>query len=560
MKRRISRRDLFRYGIVGLGSVALGGGSIYSLLSPESPIARASDKDRDRRRRRDREEDRDKDDDRGTPRFTPFTADLPIPPPPKEISEAEFGEIRCDVLDLPGLKPPKFYEVRIKKNPNHEIIPGMKTEIWGYDGLYPGPTFKVKHNEPAIVRFHNDLDVETIVHNHGGHTSSESDGSASVVPGQLIPPGQSRDFCYPNIAPVINPLTGEQDTNDFACTQWYHDHAPDITGESVYRGLAGFYLLKDEVEQGLLDNYVLPNEKFDVPLVIQDRRIAGNGSLIYRPEEDDFDGWLGDVQVANGKAQPKFHVEPRKYRFRILNGANARWYTFRLTTGDFLQVANDSWLLPEAVRRQTVRLAPAERADVIIDFAGLAGSEVFIENILRQDDGRGPDELDDVVEGAGTRIVKFIVDQPLGPEPEATVEAGNPLRDHTRIDVSEIKKTRRFVFEREDGRWAINERFFDPNRDDARPIQGRAERWILENDGGGWAHPIHIHLEAHQIQSINGRPPAFHDSFKKDTVELGPDDEAEIFIKFRTFRGRYVFHCHNLEHEDMAMMAVFNVI
>ncbi|TLZ62903.1 MAG: multicopper oxidase family protein [Methanobacteriota archaeon] len=532
MNRRLTRRDFMKYGAAALGAVTLANSGLYFLLQQATRSARADD-----------EEFR-------TPiRFTPFTRALPIPP--VKQPGALFTH-RCALPSVSGLNPPKFYTVQMKKA-TAEIIPGHpETVIWGYDGLYPGPTFRVNHNEPAIVRFSNGLSVNTIVHNHGGHTSSESDGSDSVFPSQVIPPTQSRDFCYGNIAPV-NPATHQQEISDFASTQWYHDHMMDLTGQNVYMGLAGFYLLKDELEKGLIDGGTLPSDAFDVPLVFQDRVFDQNAQLVFKPGANEFDGWLGDVFVVNGKAQPYFNVQRRKYRFRLLNGSNARWYEFQLSSGQFLQIGNDSWLLPFAIPRTSIRLGLAERADVIIDFRDAPG-EVFLNNILEQKEGTGPEGTT----RPGTPLLKFIVSgSPVSGD--ARVVSGTALRPHTPIRPEEIVRTRRFVFAK-DHKWVINEQEFDPNRSDATPKSNTAERWILKNDGGGWSHPVHLHLEAHQIQKFNGSAPAVYNSFKKDTTPLGPDDEAEVFIKFRTFTGRYVFHCHNLEHEDHAMMAAFNVI
>ncbi|MFQ5449862.1 MAG: multicopper oxidase family protein [Nitrospinaceae bacterium] len=477
-----------------------------------------------------------------------------MPRPAVLQPEASSFVTECEIPDLPGVdkSATKFYKVTVSKNTT-QILPGVDTEIWGYEGLYPGPTIKVKRGEPAIVRFINDLSVELTVHNHGGHQSSVADG----FPSDLILPGQFKDYCYPNISPVERDSSGVllNTDSDFTSTQWYHDHAVDITGQNVYMGLAGFYLLSDDLEDGLINTGVLPGGEFDVPMVIQDRRFAADGSLVYRPEEDNFDGWLGDVFVVNGKAQPKFHVRRRKYRFRILNGANARWMELRLNRGRFLQIGNDSWLLDHAIARDTLRLSPAERAEVIIDFRD-APAEVFLENILEMKDGRRPE--DDLLK-KGVPLVKFIVDQQEEPVDNATLQEGQTLRPHTPIREDEIVKTRTFKFDRRKGAWAINGEHFDPGRDDATPKLGTAERWILKNSSGGWAHPIHIHLEGQQVQKINGSPPLPQDSFKKDTIQLGPNDEAEVFIKFRTFEGRFVFHCHNLEHEDSFMMGKFNV-
>ncbi|MFQ5989645.1 MAG: multicopper oxidase family protein [Candidatus Methylomirabilales bacterium] len=436
-----------------------------------------------------------------------------------------------------------------------EIVrPGLFTEIWGYNGMFPGPTIRARKGHPAVVRFHNDLYVETSVHNHGGHTPQESDG----FPDAFILPGLYKDYIYPNIAPGDTLVEQE---SEFASTQWYHDHAMDITGENVYRGLAGFYLLTDDLEEDLIANGKLPDYKdydkfgqpFDIPVTVQDKLFSRRGSMIY--DTFDHDGFLGDVYVINGKAQPYLNVQRAKYRFRLLNASNARFYELRLTSGSFLQVGNDSWLLGEVVHRNTVSIAPAERADVVIDFRSASGV-VYLENILEQDDGRGPDDDRRI---PGTPLLKFIVNSGPAINNAPGCVPGAALRPHVAIREDEIVRTREFEFDREHGAWVINDRFFDPDRDDADPQVGDAERWILEG-GGGWAHPIHIHLEAQQVQRYDGRLPPLYDSFKKDTVQLRDDqEEIEIFIKFRTFPGRYVFHCHNLEHEDMRMMGVFHV-
>ncbi|TLY12720.1 MAG: hypothetical protein E6K84_05945 [Thaumarchaeota archaeon] len=431
MSRRITRREFIKYGAAVLGSATLVNGALYSLLSQGTGIARAADEAF-----------------RTPIRFTPFTQALPIPP--VKQPGASFTH-RCALPAVSGLSAPKFYTVQMKKA-TAEIIPGHpETVIWGYDGLYPGPTFRVNHNEPAIVRFVNGLTVNTIVHNHGGHNSNES-----------------RDFCYGNIAP-INPATHQQEISDFASTQWYHDHMMDLTGQNVYMGLAGFYLLKDELEKGLIDGGTLPADSFDIPLVVQDRVFDQNAQLVFKPADDEFNGWLGDVFVVNGKAQPYFNVQRRKYRFRILNGSNARWYQLQLSSGQFLQIGNDSWLLPFAIPRTSIRLALAERADVIIDFRN-APNEVFLNNILEQKEGATPEG----VTKPGTPLLKFIVSGSAVSN-DVGVVSGTTLRPHTPIRPEEIVRTRRFVFA-EDHHWVINDLEFDPRRNDATPKSNTAER------------------------------------------------------------------------------------
>src|SRR5438105_8645387 len=273
--------------------------------------------------------------------------------------------------------------------------------------------------------------------------------------------------------------TAEPDPNDNATTGWYHDHATAITGPNVYHGLAGFFLFTDDLEQRLLASNTLPAAAFDVPLVLQDRRFNADGSLFYNPF--DHDGFLGDVFVANGKAQPFFRVQRRKYRFRILAGTTARMWFLRLSNeAQFLKIGNDTWLLPFAIQRDRIFLSMAERADVGRDFHD-APDVVFLENILRQDSGRGPggDLQNPDVQIPGTPLVKFVVEGPNVAN-YATIQAGDLLRPNTPISAAEIVATRQFEFNRSEGAWQVNGQFFDENRSDANPAVGSAERWILQ--------------------------------------------------------------------------------
>lgn len=338
---------------------------------------------------------------------------------------------------------------------------------------------------------------------------------------------------------------------------WYHDHGMDITAENVLKGLAGFFLTYDDLEMGLINSNVLPQDPYDIPIVIQDKTFNPDGTIFFDPL--DHNGYLGDTFVVNGKVQPQLTVERRKYRFRFLDGANARFFELKLSNGQpFIGLGMDTWLFPNAIERDSLLLSPAKRADVIIDFTD-APDELFLENILVQEDGRGPKgklfERETV--NPGTPLLKFNVVGPRQPN-SATVDVGTPLRPNTPIRPDEIVGTRVFGFERRKGAWQINDQFFDENLANATPTLGTAERWILRNEGGGWWHPIHIHLESHQIQSIDGVIPPIEDRFKSDTAMLGGGTEIELFMKFRTFKGPFVFHCHNLEHEDMRMMFVFD--
>lgn len=489
-------------------------------------------------------------------KINPFAVELPIPKVLAPLAATRKGApfkpgdcyhgVAPEFADLATyqLFPLKYYALNMAPAV-HEFIPGVKTPVWTYGGTVPGPTFVAKYGEPIVARITNQLPVETSVHLHGGHTPAHGDG----FPTFYVLPNKARDYFYPNTCPMLN---GVRDMSEWPSTCWYHDHAMDITGHNAYMGLQGFYLCFDDLERNLISTNVLPGGLYDVPLGLSDKRLNADGTLYY-----DFlnhDGELGDVFCVNGKVQPKFTVERRKYRFRILGGSTARFYRLRLSNGQpFLQIGNDAWLLPNAIERSEVLISPAKRVDIVIDFTN-APSEFYLENNLAQTDGKKPEEGLVVTP---TPLIKFVV-KSGAVTGNASVAAGTPLRPHVPIQDSEIEATRRFVFDKANGGYVVNGQFYDPARADAVPRLGSAERWILENAGGGWWHPIHIHLESHQIRSINGSPPDPASQYKSDTCILKGGDVAEIVMKFRTFLGPFVMHCHNLEHEDMRMMQNFD--
>jgi FtsP/CotA-like multicopper oxidase with cupredoxin domain len=485
----------------------------------------------------------------------PFQAVLPVPPvlqplssrtgQPPFVPGSAFHGIAPEFADVAKYTqfPLKYYTVEMKPG-LHEFIPGVKTPVWAYNGIVPGPTIKARIGEPIVVRFRNRLTVETSVHLHGGHNPSSSDGN----PIYFVDPGKDRDYFYPNTVPLHQ---GKPDYSESISTTWYHDHAMDVSGPNVYFGLSGLYLSTDHIEDALIGSNVLP--RMDVPLVLSDRRFNANGTLYY--DMLDHDGAIGDIFLVNGKVQPRFQVQRRKYRFRILNGSNARYYDLKFSDGrEFLQVGNDSWLLPYAMPRESMMLSPAKRADIIVDFSN-APSVLYLNNWMAQSNGRKPDGT----ASQPTPLMRFeVVGNPV--RNDAKVVKGTLLRPHTPILASEIQATRVFEFGRSNGSWVVNNQLYDPNRIDATPKLNTAERWIFNNGSGGWWHPIHVHLESHQVQSINGQAPPLWESFKSDTVNLANGTSAEVFMKFRTFKGPFVFHCHNVEHEDMRMMMNFNVI
>jgi FtsP/CotA-like multicopper oxidase with cupredoxin domain len=391
------------------------------------------------------------------------------------------------------------------------------------------------------------------------------------------------DYYYPMRDPGFS--TGEHEKDDRPSTLWYHDHPGDFTAANVYKGLAGFFLAFDEFDTGdetrklFPDtNLQLPSGPFDIPLLFQDKSFDAKGQLIFDPFNDD--GFLGDQFLVNGKIQPYLNVQRRKYRFRCLNGSNARVYQLFLSktvngpTFPFHHIATEGGLLTTPFLRNNdgFRLAPAERVEVVIDFTQFqVGDKAYVENRLEQTDGRRPDGL-----GKGTQLLEFRVVQAVGADPSQVYTDLHTIADGRRAKdpITEAEKAgatrREFKFDRSGGAWAINGQFEDFCKPMAQiPVNagskssGRpGEIWRLVNSSGGWVHPIHIHLEYAHVLSRNGRTPPLDErdgNALKDTLYLGPGDEVEVFMHFRDFTGPYVFHCHNLEHEDMFMMALFNV-
>ena len=464
----------------------------------------------------------------------PFEADLPIIPVLKPVRQDAAAD---------------YYELTAQPA-SARILPGLNTGIWGHNGIFPGPTIEARTGRPVVLRLRNRLPVPIVNHLHGGRTPPESDGYPTDL---LLPAGfvnshlhdpmariaqEQRDHFYPN--------------NQRAATLWYHDHRMDFTAPQVWRGLAGFYILRDDEESKL----PLPRGDKEIAVLICDRSFDADGSFLYpsldsslldRPgvAGDYMGGVLGDVILVNGAPWPKLEVANTKYRFRILNASNARRYELALDPHPpggpaFVQIGSDGGLLAAPVNHRSIKLAPAERFDLIVDFSKYAiGSAVRLLN-------RAGD-------GAAGQIMRFHVarqerDDSVIPAQLSRLAFPNP-RDAVATRVFN------FSYRGMQG-WTINGKPFDPARMDARPKLDTTEIWRLQTD---FSHPLHLHLVHFQVLSHSGRPGPY-DAGWKDTIDLGPGQTANILARFSGHRGRYVFHCHNLEHEDMAMMGNFEVV
>jgi spore coat protein A len=443
----------------------------------------------------------------------------------------------------------QYIDLRVRES-SVEILNGLKTTIWGYDGQFPGPTIEARAAMRTVLTLHNDLPVPIVHHLHGGHTPAESDGYPTdlVYPvgswktGQMTDPlahlaSGSIDYDYPN--------------RQRAATLWYHDHRMDFTGPQMWRGLAGFYLLRDEEE----DRLPLPKGAKEIALLICDRSFDSDGSFLY-PSLDAslrgvpgidhpfMGGVLGDVILVNGVPWPRVEVANVRYRLRVLNASNSRGYELELNPkaegGFFTQIGSDGGLLSAPLVHRTIPIAPAERFDIIIDFSAYpVGSKIILKNKLASDATQDimcfnvvRQEKDDSRIPATLSEVRF---------PNATAAI-----------------TRKFDF-RYGGMsrgWVVNGKPFDPARMDAQPKLNSTEIWQFRTD---IHHPLHLHLAQFQVLGHSGRIRKA-DTGWKDTVDLSAGETANILVQFTDYPGRYVFHCHNLEHEDMAMMGNFEVV
>jgi spore coat protein A len=478
----------------------------------------------------------------------------------------------------------------------HSQLP--PTRLWGYEGHYPGPTIEAMRGEPIAVQWENHLPaqhifqvdprmhgamapapaVRTVPHLHGSRSPSDSDG----LPEKWFTPGQSARYHYPN--------------DQAAATLWYHDHAVGITRLNVYAGLSGFFLLRDSEERAM----GLPSGDYEVPLVIQDRTLDDQGQLVYSPTFDDGQRpapglWapelFGDLPVVNGAIYPCLQVEPRRYRLRLLNSANSRFFNlfFNLAKSPtdipalvpFHQIGSDGGFLSGPVALDHLLLAPAERADLIVDFSGLAGKVATLSNNASAPfpgwDTLIPHHL------ALYELMQFRVTLPLsGNGKSFSIPPPQPLpRPIPRLDASKSVATRDFVLSETmdaQGRSlgvTINGKGYDDPVTEVVKL-GSIEKWRFINSTKD-AHPMHLHLVQFQILERQGfnpaslpngplelvgapRPPAANEAGWKDTAVVNPREVLTIVVRFEGYTGRYVFHCHMLEHEDNDMMRPYEVV
>jgi spore coat protein A, manganese oxidase len=519
----------------------------------------------------------------------------PLPLPPIVRSTGEPGEtIELEI-------------VQFQQKVHRDLQP---TTVWGYNGSWPGPTIEVQSGKPLNVKWTSRLpsthllpidhsihgaestipSVRNVTHLHGACAMPDDDGYPEAwftAHGEHGPRFNPQPSSYPNCQP--------------STALWYHDHALGITRLNVYAGLAGFYLIRDEAEKALN----LPQGKFEIPLMLQDRLFHRDGSLHYPkvingPAEHPV--WIqefyGDINCVNGKVMPFLEVEPRRYRFRVLNAANSRFYHLRLFNSDstgkvanqafdvpsFQQIGSDGGFLPAPLELHYLLIAPGERFDVVIDFSGCEGKCFSLVNDAPAPYTMGGQYL-------AEDVMLFKVTRPLtGKDTSAMPETLVPFEP---LNPTYATRERLLlVSEKErpsDGYVIIgllgNARWHEPITED--PKAGSTEIWSFVNITGD-VHPLHVHLVQFQVLNrqafdvptyqqtgklvFTGKPMAPESNerpARKDTIKSYPGYVTRIIMRFDLPHGApvtpgqelvYVWHCHILEHEDNEMMRPYKVI
>ncbi len=501
--------------------------------------------------------------------LTPFVDPLPIPPTAEPVGTHEGRPL---------------YEItmRMSEQQLHRDLP--PTPIFGYDGVWPGPTFDIPIDDEIYVDWVNELPEHypdwlpvseshhvaddmprTVVHLHGGITPSVSDG----FPDWTWEPGARARYHYPNL-----------DEQGDGSMLWYHDHAMGNTRLNVYAGLEGFYLLRNSALEADLG---LPAGDFEIPLVLQDRNVAADGTLVYP-------GVCREFGTVNGAIFPYLEVEPRRYRFRVLQGSNFRIMQLALSNDlPFHVIGVDDGFLAETAETTELLLAPAERADIIIDFSDHAGEEITLQNTTscfgpqRDGAGRGGDvEL--------PHLMQFqVADEASGPDNSRI--PSNPVPDDGELDqiLADVSVERDITLdEGDDFLFLINQRHFDEPVE-IKPRLGDSELWNLVNLTDE-SHPIHVHLISYRIVERVPFTEDGVDAYIADrdagtlqpldsyldldaaeppsATERGPKDVAlapfgyvtRIAMRWYGFPGLYVMHCHILDHEDNDMMRPIEVL
>ena len=509
MTLRLSRRSLLRHA--GVGAASLATSRLVTALTGATAGVLASTNAA------------------GAGTFKPFSRRLPIP---KVLTDSNI--------------------TLVARPADVQILPGAPTRMWTFNGTFPGPTIRRPSGRRTTLTVRHELPVEAetlTIHHHGSHSASRHDG---LPERRLLKPRSSRTYEYEHI---------EDGKPERAAMQWYHDHSHHHTSRNSWMGLAGFFILDDEFEERLH----LPRGRYELPLFLTDRRFGKNNqldmSLFGTPAASREVS--GDVFLVNGAAQPYAEVEPRRYRLRLHNGSGFRVYNLALIIDgaytpatQVTQIGTESGLLPAPVKRSTVLLGPAERADLIVDFSEFRGRRLTLASVARENSfGSDASPI--------ASMVQFRIGQTAASRGRPVPAKLRPLPDWVADAPSNPSRVWAFgtgydVVTRHEAH-TINGQAFDHQRIDAEVERDSVETWMLLNTTTR-THYIHIHNVDWVVLSRNGAPPEPHEAGLKETFLLDPGEYITIASKFTDHLGRYVIHCHMLDHEDGGMMAAWQVV
>ena len=475
-----------------------------------------------------------------------------------------------DPLPLPEVLRPTLHngrrsvtltmrEIHAKVHPDVPV-----TRMWSYGPGALSPLIEARAGEPLDIHWINSLpmkhflpidhslhgcgrgvpDVRTVAHLHGSKTRSESDG----YPEDWFTPGHSRTSHYP--------------LDQEATALWFHDHAMGINRLNTYAGLFGMLLLRDQTEDALQ----LPSGKYEIPLIFYDRDFTADGQLFYDVSGDPASPWIpefsADGILINGKVRPYLEVEPSLYRFRLLNTANSRFFNLSLTNDrPFTQIGSDQGLLAAPAEMKRLILGCAERADILIDFSDLAGQTLHLRT------------------GALDVLELRVADQPSPSNPRPIPNALRPILRIPESDSVQARTITLHEYSDEAARPMVmllnRKHWHEPTTE--HPRLNTTEIWEFVNLTED-THPMHLHLVRFQVLdrrpfdtteylmekklrfTAAAVPPPAHELGWKDVVQCPAGVVTRIIVPFEGFTGKYLYHCHILEHEANDMMRPFEVI
>jgi FtsP/CotA-like multicopper oxidase with cupredoxin domain len=409
------------------------------------------------------------------------------------------------------------------------LVPGTTTEVYAYDGRVPGPTLELWEGDHVIVRFRNDLPEETTVHWHGLHLPFDADGS----PFHPVAPGEEYEYRF-----TIRPGT--------AGTYWYHPHPHHHTGPQVARGLYGAVIVRAVDDP-------LPASLTERVLILSDNRFLPDGSLDlpdpHAPQgRVDFEnGREGDVLFVNGAVMPTLTIRPGEVqRWRVINASAGRYYRLALPGHRLLHAGSDGGLFERPVEVDEILLASAERVELLVRGTGEPGGTAVLQALPY--DRYIPQTRPPTWE----RPLDLLTLEYAAEAAAPGVGLPEVLRPVARIDPAEATATRTMVLTQ----GFINGRLMDMSRVDVAAPLGATEIWEIENLVG-MDHPFHLHGFQFQVLDRDGVPEPF--ASWKDTVNVAKHQTVRFIVRYENYPGKWMFHCHILDHEDHGMMGVLEV-